>query len=232
MSGVPAVRLVRVVRSFGDDAQSVRALDDLSLEVPRGQFTALVGRSGSGKSTLLHLVAGIDQPTSGQVWVEDRELSCLDDDARTRLRRDRIGMVHQFFHLLPTLSARENAALPALLAGEAETPALARADALLAEVGLANRAAARPHTLSGGEMQRVAIARALIHSPAVLLADEPTGNLDSRSAGDVLALLRRLAATRGATVLLVTHSAEAASVADRIVELRDGRVASDRPVSK
>jgi len=225
----PAVRLVRVCRDFGAGEGRVRALDDVTLEVPAGQCVAVLGRSGSGKSTLLNLVAGIDRPTSGEVWVAGRALAALDDDALTRLRRETVGTVYQFFNLLPTLSARENVALPALLAGGREREVLARADALLEEVGLAHRRHARPHTLSGGEMQRVALARALVHRPAVILADEPTGNLDTRSAAQVLALLAALGRGHGATVLLVTHSEEAAAIASRRVEMRDGRIVSDRP---
>jgi putative ABC transport system ATP-binding protein len=208
-------------------AARVVALDRVSLEVPAGQRIAIVGRSGSGKSTLLHLAAGIESPTSGEIWVHDREIGRLGDDALTRLRREKIGLVHQFFNLLPTLSARENVALPALLAGSPERETLSRADSLLTDVGLEGRLGARPHTLSGGEMQRVALARALIHSPALLLADEPTGNLDTRSAEQVLTLLHELVRRRGATLVIVTHSQEVAAAADRIVELRDGRVVGD-----
>jgi putative ABC transport system ATP-binding protein len=224
----PALRFVDVVRSFHDGAAAVHALDHLSLEIPAGQRVAIVGPSGSGKSTLLNLAAGIDTPTSGEVWVAGRALSSLTDDQLTIQRRDRVGMIYQFFNLLPTLSVRENVALPALLAGRAEPGVLARADTLLAEVGLSNRAAARPHTLSGGEMQRTAIARALIHEPPVILADEPTGNLDSRTAHQILEALARLARSHGTTVVLVTHSADAAATADRIVEMRDGRIVDDR----
>ena len=205
----------------------IRALDSVSLRIPRGEFAAVVGRSGSGKSTLLHLAAGIDVPSAGQVWVDGEALSRLDDDALTRRRRDRIGMVHQFFHLLPTLTARENVALPALLAGRPEREMLERADRLLEEVGLAARLRARPHTLSGGEMQRVAVARALLHDPALVLADEPTGNLDTRAADQVVTLLREIGERRGVTVVLVTHSREAAAAAQRVIELRDGRVIAD-----
>jgi putative ABC transport system ATP-binding protein len=225
----PIVRLAGVTKAYGEGDGTVRALDGVSLEVPAGQAVALLGRSGSGKSTLLNLVAGVDHPTAGEVWVAGRELSRLDDDALTRLRRETVGVVYQFFNLLGTLSARENVALPLMLAGGPRREALARADALLGEVGLAHRLAARPHTLSGGEMQRVALARALVHRPAVLLADEPTGNLDTRAAGQVLELLRGLGRSHGATVLLVTHSLEAAAMADRVVELRDGRVVADHP---
>ena len=222
-----AVRLLSVTKEYTLGTETLRAVDNVSLEVPTGLFVAVVGRSGSGKSTLLNLLAGIDTPTSGEIWIAGRELSRLSDDALTRMRRETLGIVYQFFNLLPTLSVRENVALPALLAGEAERPTLSRADALLEEVGLTPRRNARPHTLSGGEMQRAAIARALIHQPAVLLADEPTGNLDSRNADQVLALLADLGRRHQATLLLVTHSAEAAALADRVVELLDGRIVRD-----
>jgi putative ABC transport system ATP-binding protein len=223
-----AVCLEDVVKEYGSGAQRILALDHLSLAVPPGGFVAVTGPSGSGKSTLLHVVAGLDAPTSGRVWVAGREIEHLSDDERTRGRRDRIGVVHQFFNLLPTLSVRENVALPGLLAGRPAREMLARADALLDEVGLAARSHARPHTLSGGEMQRAAIARALVQGPGLVLADEPTGNLDSRAAAQVLEILTRLGRTHGATVLLVTHNAMAAAAARRVVELRDGRVVADR----
>jgi putative ABC transport system ATP-binding protein len=223
----PATKLVHVTRAHGEGAQRVVALDDVSIEVPRGQWVAVVGPSGSGKSTLLHLIAGIDVPTAGEVWVDGHELSKLSDDALTRHRRDRIGVVYQFFHLLPTLSVRENVALPALLAGERDARTLAAADALVDEVGLGGRRDARPATLSGGEMQRAAVARALIRNPPLVLADEPTGNLDSRAGQAVLERLAALTRARGTSLLLVTHSREAAERADRILELRDGRLVSD-----
>jgi ABC-type lipoprotein export system ATPase subunit len=222
----PAFRLAHVTKEFALGDGVVRALDDVSLEVARGAFVAITGRSGSGKSTLLNLLAGIDVPTHGSIEVDGALLERLDDDALTRHRRARIGMVHQSFNLLPMLSARENVALPALLAGAPEADALARADRLLAEVELADRSGARPRQLSGGEMQRVAVARALIHAPALVLADEPTGNLDGQSAARVIALLGTIGARHGATVVLVTHSAEAAAAASQRIELRDGRVAS------
>ncbi len=225
MNDGPAFRLEHVTKEFPLGDGMVRALDDLSLEVARGAFVAITGRSGSGKSTLLNLLAGIDVPTRGQVWVDGVALAQLDDDALTRHRRARVGMIHQSFNLLPMLSARENVALPALLAGEPEGAALARADRLLDEVELAERRTSRPRQLSGGEMQRVAVARALIHSPTLVLADEPTGNLDGQSAARVIALLGAIAARHGATVVLVTHSAEAAAAAGERIELRDGRVA-------
>jgi putative ABC transport system ATP-binding protein len=205
------------------DVPPVVALDDVSLTVPEGEFLAVMGRSGSGKSTLLNLIAGIDVPTRGEIWVDGQNLASMDDDALTALRRRKVGIVFQFFNLLSPLSVRENVALPALLAGEPERVVMREADRLLEQVGLSQRAGSRPHVLSGGEMQRAAIARALIHRPRVLLADEPTGNLDSRSAAQILTLLRDLGAGAGATVLLVTHSREAAAAADRVLEMRDGR---------
>ncbi|MBI4552517.1 MAG: ABC transporter ATP-binding protein [Candidatus Latescibacteria bacterium] len=222
-----AVCLVDVVKEYAVGAQRVRAIEHLSLDIPSGQCLAVVGRSGSGKSTLLNLLAGIDTPTSGRIWVGEHELSRMTDDDLTRLRREQIGMVYQFFNLLSTLSVRENVALPALLSGEPEDEVLARAERLLEEVDLSHRRDARPHTLSGGELQRTALARALIHSPMLVLADEPTGNLDSRTADQVITLLRQLGQQHGATVVLVTHSREAAAVADRVVELRDGQVVRD-----
>jgi ABC-type lipoprotein export system ATPase subunit len=219
--------LVGVSKIYSGPGGDVAALDDVSLEVPRGEFVAVMGRSGSGKSTLLNLIAGIDTPTRGEVWVDGRDLTALAEPALTELRRGTVSLVFQFFNLLAPLDLRENVALPALLAGRRERDALAEADGLLEAVGLSGRARSRPHTLSGGELQRAALARALIHRPRVLLADEPTGNLDSRSAAQVLALMRDLSAAAGATVVLVTHSAEAASAASRVVELRDGRVTAD-----
>jgi putative ABC transport system ATP-binding protein len=226
-----ALRFVQVVKEYRLGASTVRALDGVSLTVPRGQFLAVTGRSGSGKSTLLNLAAGIDVPTSGQIWIEGTELSRLSDDALTRLRRDRIGVIYQFFNLISTLTVRENVALPGELAGRPAAEARAAADRLIDEVDLGARRDARPHALSGGEMQRAAIARALALAPALVLADEPTGNLDSRSADQVLGLLQTVAERHGATVVLVTHSREAAARAARVVELHDGRVVDDRPVA-
>jgi ABC-type lipoprotein export system ATPase subunit len=217
------IHLDHVTKSYPQGTRSVVALDDVCFEVPAGEFVAIMGRSGSGKSTLLNLVAGIDVPTSGQVSVAGRDLTRMSEAALTAMRRTEIGMVFQFFNLLSTLNVRENVALPALLAGERAEHVWPRVEALLESVGLAQRAHSRPHELSGGELQRTALARAVIHSPRVLLADEPTGNLDSRTAEQVLGLLRELAGQTGATVLLVTHSAEAASFADRVLQMRDGR---------
>jgi putative ABC transport system ATP-binding protein len=223
----PAVRLVEVVKEFALGGQAFRAVDRISVEIPPAQFLAVVGRSGSGKSTLLNLLAGIDVPTSGEIWVGGRELSRLTDDELTRLRREKLGIIYQFFNLLPTLSVRENVALPGLLGGGRERDILPKADALLDEVGLAHRRDARPHTLSGGEMQRTAIARALVHDPTLVLADEPTGNLDSRTADQILELLVALGARHYVTVVLVTHSREAAAAAERIIELKDGQIVRD-----
>ncbi len=233
MSAPPAaLRFVSVRKQYALGEGTIRALDELTLEVPRGEFVAVVGRSGSGKSTLLNLAAGIDVPTRGEVWVDGRELSKLSDDDLTRQRRDRVGMVYQFFNLLSTLSVRENVALPLLLGGGRRADALARADRLIDEVGLAHRRDSRPHMLSGGEMQRAAIARALVHEPALVLADEPTGNLDSRAADQIVNVLAELGRGHGVTVVLVTHSREAAAAAERIVELRDGRVVSDERTAR
>jgi len=222
-----ALRFHEVVKQYAIGEGMIHALDSLTLEIPRGEFVAIVGRSGSGKSTLLNLAAGIDVASSGQVWVDGRELSKLSDDDLTRQRRDRVGMIYQFFNLLSTLSVRENVALPLLLGGGRRADALARADRLLEEVQLGHRRDSRPHMLSGGEMQRAAIARALVHEPALVLADEPTGNLDSRAADQIVGLLGSLGRLHGVTVVLVTHSREAAAAAERIVELRDGRIVSD-----
>ena len=224
---LPALRFDQVTKEYALGDGLVRALDRLSLVIPPGGFTAIVGRSGSGKSTLLSLAAGIEPPSAGEIHVQGQALAGLGDDALTRLRREKIGVVYQFFHLLPTLDVRENVALPLLLEGRRERDALARADALLAEVGLAPRARARPHTLSGGELQRAAVARALVHEPALVLADEPTGNLDSRAAGQVVGLLAALVRRHGSTLVMVTHSREAAEAADRVVTLSDGCVVAD-----
>ena len=222
-----ALRFTHVSKHFAFGETDVLAVDRVSLDVAPGEFTAIIGRSGSGKSTLLNLAAGIDTPTGGQVWVDGHDLSSLSDDALTLLRRRTIGVVYQFFHLLPGLSVRENVALPLLLGRVRESEALGKAEALLAEVGLSARANARPHTLSGGEMQRAAVARALVHQPALLLADEPTGNLDTKAASQVIELLGALGARHGATVVMVTHSREAAQAARRVIEMRDGRVVAD-----
>ena len=218
----PRLELRQVSKIYSSDGQSVEALSDVSLRVEAGTVTALMGRSGCGKSTLLNLAGAMDFPTSGEVLIDGRPTTALSEQELTTLRRKRIGFVFQFFQLLPTLTVLENVELPLLLAGEANTagPALDR----LNWVGLAEKAHAFPHQLSGGQMQRVAIARALVHSPDLLMADEPTGNLDTASGDQVLALLREAATRFGATVLMATHSAEAAAIADVRVHMRDGRI--------
>ncbi len=222
-----SAELDRVRKTFARGTERVVALDGVSLVIPAGQFCAVMGPSGSGKSTLLHLVAGIDAPSAGRVIVDGRDLATLSDDARTLLRRRRIGLVFQFFNLLPTLTALENVALPLQLDGIRRGEAERRSTGLLTELGLGDRAEHRPYQLSGGQMQRVAIARALVTGPALLLADEPTGNLDSHAGDEVLTLLRRTADERGHTVLMVTHDEHAAAIGDRVVHLRDGRITSD-----
>ena len=192
----------------------------LDLRVARGEIVAILGESGSGKSTLLNLIAGLDFPDAGEVEVDGVVLSSRDDDARTRFRRERLGFVFQAFHVLPYLDVAHNVALPLALNGVRDAVRDARVATLLAAVGLAGRASSRPRELSGGELQRVAIARALVHAPAVVLADEPTGNLDPRTAASVVALLAGTMRSRGATGVIVTHSHAAAAIADRALELR------------
>jgi ABC-type lipoprotein export system ATPase subunit len=194
----------------------------VTFEVPAGRRVAIVGRSGSGKSTLLHLAAGVDLPTEGEVWVEGRSLGRLSDGARTRLRRDAIGLVFQFFHLVPHLSVADNVALPELIAGGRPAAFRARVQALLEQVGLADRAADPVQKLSGGEQQRVAICRALVRRPRLLLADEPTGNLDDATGRQVMDLLVSLAGAEGATLVYVTHSREFAALADETWQLQSG----------
>ena len=221
-AAAPAVSC-RALRKVYAGASPVVALDGLALEVSAGEFVALVGESGSGKSTLLHLVAGIDRPTSGEIRVGAREIGGLPERDLVLYRRREVGLVFQFFNLLPHLTARENVELPRRLDGDAE--AAARAAALLERVGLSRRAEAHPYELSGGEMQRVAIARALATGARLLLADEPTGNLDRKNGEGVLALLDEIRRERGVTLLLATHSSAAAARADRAVAMRDGRIA-------
>jgi putative ABC transport system ATP-binding protein len=212
-------------RTYGEGQAAVHALRGVTLDFPAGQFTAIMGPSGSGKSTLMHLLAGLDRPTSGSVMLDGSELSELDDSELTRLRRDRLGFVFQAFNLVPVLTAEENILLPLTLAGR--KPDRERYDTLIDAVGLADRLTHRPSELSGGQQQRVAVARALVHRPAVVFADEPTGNLDSKSSDEVLGLLRHAVDDFGQTVIMVTHDPHAASVADRIVVLRDGEVVHD-----
>jgi putative ABC transport system ATP-binding protein len=220
----PRLELRRVCKTYQNGGAPSPVLHDVSLTLAPGDLAALVGRSGCGKTTLLNLAGALDLPTSGEVLIDGRATSSCSEADLTALRRRRIGFVFQFFQLLPTLTVLENVELPLLLAGQRHSTnaALDR----LAWVGLAEKAGAMPYQLSGGQMQRVAIARALVHSPDLLLADEPTGNLDTSSGNRVLELLRESAVRFGATVLLATHSAEAAAFADRRVHLRDGRIYS------
>jgi putative ABC transport system ATP-binding protein len=218
----PRLELRRVSKSYSDGAQPVEVLHEISLTADAGSITALLGRSGCGKTTLLNLAGAMDFPTAGEVLIEGRNTALLTDAELTALRRTRIGFVFQFFQLLPTLTVLENVQLPLLLAG-ARDPSGAARDRLR-WVGLEDKAASLPYQLSGGQQQRVAIARALVHTPDLLIADEPTGNLDTASGDQVLALLRQAAAQFGAAILIATHSAEAAAIADVRVALRDGRV--------
>jgi len=221
---MPTVELRGLVKSYREGETERLVLRGVDATIGPGEFVALLGRSGSGKSTLLNLISGIDQPTAGDVLIEGRVLTRLSERERTLLRRHRIGFVFQFFNLVPTLTVEENLLLPLELTGRAGRDARATVARLLAEVGLDDRARAFPDRLSGGEQQRVAIARALAHEPALILADEPTGNLDAGTAQLVLGVLTRLAGERRAAVVAVTHSAEVAAVADRVLALRDGRL--------
>ncbi|MET0926562.1 MAG: ABC transporter ATP-binding protein [Solirubrobacterales bacterium] len=223
--GQPIVSARDLHRVFGEGEAAVKALDGITVDLPAGGLTAIMGPSGSGKSTLMHCLAGLDRPTSGKVIVAGVDLGELDDGELTELRRDKVGFVFQFFNLLPVLDARENIVLPLKLAGR--DPDQARFDRLVDAVGLADRLDHRPAELSGGQQQRVAIARALMSEPAVVFADEPTGNLDSRSSEEVLGLLRTAVDELGQTVVMVTHDAAAAAVADRILVLVDGRIVRD-----
>ncbi len=221
----PIVVSVRELRKEYDTTQQVvTALDGVSLEVPAGRFTAIMGASGSGKSTLLHVVGGLTPPTDGTVLIEGQDLGRMSDRARTIFRRRRIGVIFQDFNLLPTLNARENVALPRLVDGQAYADTNDRVDELLAMVHLSHRADHRPDALSGGEQQRVAIARALLNKPAIILADEPTGNLDSQQSLEIWQLMRGVAQDSGGTILMVTHEAMGAAHADEVIVLKDGKV--------
>ena len=222
----PVVELIRVSKVYQANGNAVQAIREIDLALAKGSFTAVVGRSGCGKSTLLNLAGAVDLPTSGEVRIEQQSTRGLADAELSRLRRTRIGFVFQFFNLLPTLTVEENVELPLLLDGaKAVRKARERAAELLAVVGLESKARSFPHQLSGGEMQRVAMARALVHEPSLVIADEPTGNLDSANAETVLRLLQRISAA-GQTVLMATHSREAAEFATRVLPMRDGRLTS------
>jgi putative ABC transport system ATP-binding protein len=218
-----AARAVRLTKVYGSGDTAVRALDDVTADLPTGRFTAVMGPSGSGKSTLMHCVAGLDTPTSGQVFIGGVELGMLSDRQLTLLRRERVGFVFQGFNLLPTLSAAENITLPCMLAGR--SPDADWLDVVLDTVGLRGRLEHRPAELSGGQQQRVAIARALASQPDLVFADEPTGNLDSRASAEILDFLRRATHELGQTVVMVTHDPVAASYADAVLFLADGHLA-------
>jgi putative ABC transport system ATP-binding protein len=214
----------RVGKCFGEAEARVEALRGVDVQVRRGEMVAIMGRSGSGKSTLLTLLGGVDVPTSGQVLLEDRDLATMTDDERTLVRRQRIGFIFQQFNLLPILSAEENVALPLELDGVASDVAHKRARVVLEQVDMLKRSSHLPSKMSGGEQQRVAIARALVIEPAILLADEPTGNLDSSTGQRITSLLRQLVDQHQQTIVMVTHDAAVASLADRVIHLRDGLV--------
>ena len=225
------IQLTDVIRGYGN-GESVQALRGVSLHIGAGERVAVMGPSGSGKSTLLHLICGLDRPSSGSVKVAGQDLSRMNDDARTLLRREKIGMIFQTFNLLPTLTALENAALPLRLQKLSRKEAEGRAASMLERVGLSHRRAHRPDELSGGERQRVAIARALIFEPPLLLGDEPTGNLDSVTSKEILELLDTLQRETGSTFLMVTHDADVAGFCERVVTLHDGCIIRDQPVNQ
>src|SRR3954470_25052517 len=220
-----AVAAIELARRYGEGETAVHALRGVSLEVPTGQFAAVMGPSGSGKSTLMHHLAGLDNPTSGTVLLGGQDLSKMNDNELTRLRRDHVGFIFQAFNLLPMLTAEENIVLPMSIAGR--KPDAGWLEAVLERVGLTDRRTHRPSELSGGQQQRVAVARALVSEPTVLFADEPTGNLDSTSGTAVLRLLREAADSFDQTIVMVTHDAHAASVADRVLILADGQIVAD-----
>jgi putative ABC transport system ATP-binding protein len=224
MTRDPIVRLDRVSKDYREGDETRHVLRETSAAFVEGEVVAIRGRSGSGKSTLLNLIAGIDVPTAGEVWVAGTRLGGLDAEGRTLFRRDHLGFVFQFFNLVPTLTVLENVVLPAELRGAPAGEAEGRARALLAEVGLAGREATFPDRLSGGEQQRVAVARALVQSPRLLLADEPTGNLDDATGAAVMDLLERVSRGQGRSLVLVTHSAAVAAVADRVFTIDHGHL--------
>jgi putative ABC transport system ATP-binding protein len=225
VADAPLIVADQVRRRYGQGDAAVDALDGVTLGFERGRFTAIMGPSGSGKSTLMHILAGLDRPTGGSVWIEGVETGRLSEDELTMLRRDKLGFVFQFFNLIPVLTAEENILLPLTIAGK--RPDLLRMLELVRAVGIEDRLSHKPSELSGGQQQRVAVARALIARPAVLFADEPTGNLDSTSSEEVLGLLRAAVDDMGQTVVMVTHEPHAAAFADRLIVLKDGRVAHD-----
>jgi putative ABC transport system ATP-binding protein len=221
----PAVSASDVTRRYGEGDTAVDALRGVSLQIAPGKLTAVMGPSGSGKSTLMHILAGLDQPTSGEVTIAGTSIGKLNDTDLTKLRREHIGFIFQFFNLLPMLTAQENVVLPLSLAGE--KPDAGWIDELMSKVGLADRGSHRPSELSGGQQQRVAIGRALVGKPTIVFADEPTGNLDSKTGGEILELMRNSVETYGQTTVMVTHDPRAAAIADRILFLADGVIVRD-----
>jgi len=217
------IELLNVTKIYHQGDNPVVALDHINLKISKGEFLAITGKSGCGKSTLINIIGGLDSPDQGKILIDGEDISQMKDRLLTLFRRDRIGIVFQFFNLLPILNLEENVILPHLLR-EGSNPPIERTDRLLREMGLYERRHHKPHELSGGEMQRVAICRALINDPEIILADEPTGNLDSASGKQVLEILRRLKDEQGRTVLLVTHSQEGAVIADRVLRMQDGRL--------
>ncbi len=226
----PAIELRKVSRTYRHGARDIQALRAVSLSIGAGEFLSVMGPSGSGKSTLLNLIGGLDQPSSGEIFIDNRPLHGISDDELTLIRRRRVGFIFQFFNLLPILTASENVGLPLLLDGIPFSRVRPKAEALLRKVGLAERLGHRPEQLSGGEMQRVAIARALVTDPAVLLADEPTGNLDSHTSEEIFRLLTALH-DEGQTIIMVTHDPKASAHGTRRITLRDGSVAEDSAAS-
>jgi putative ABC transport system ATP-binding protein len=221
------VRTEALTKTYGDTRQPVRAVQGVNLLVDEGEFLAVMGPSGSGKSTLLYMLGGLERPTSGKVLLRDKDLNTLNDDALSQLRRTQMGFVFQFYNLIPVLTAIENVAMPLILDGLPRAQALKRAEDALIRVGLSERSTHRPAELSGGEQQRVALARALVNNPALILGDEPTGNLDSRASDEIVQLLRRATDDWGRTVILVTHDPHIAAHADRIIFLKDGQIVDE-----
>lgn len=222
------IRAIDLHKIYRQGKSEIAALAGVSLDIHTGEFVVIMGPSGSGKSTLLHLIGGLDRPTRGEVLIDGRIISQMSDNEVTLLRRRQIGFVFQFFNLLPTLTAVENVMLPLILDGRATAAARTQAEGLLERVGLAARSDHLPEELSGGEIQRIAIARGLAFNPPILLADEPTGNLDSKTGEEILELMRRINREAGCTVVMVTHNREAAEYGDRIIHLRDGAVEEER----
>ncbi len=224
---MPLIQTENLTKTYGKGDATVIALDHVNMSVNPGEFVAVMGPSGCGKSTLLHLLGGLDQPTEGRVMIDGSSLSTLSDNELTRLRRRKIGFIFQFFNLIPILSSVENAALPLVLDGQNSAQARQKATEWLQKVGLGNRLSSRPDQLSGGQQQRVAIARALISDPTLILADEPTGNLDSRASDEIAGLLHQVAKEWGRAVLMVTHDPRLAAYADRIIFLKDGKLVNE-----